>query len=74
VLLIGLSWGAHRRPGVDLREAGHDRASAQTRPERMLPLPIDGTNPDSGGPVRVNRDTYQRCMEERGYVARLSAN
>jgi hypothetical protein len=37
---------------------------------------IDGTSPDNvgGGLVRINRDTYRRCMEERGYVARVSAN
>jgi hypothetical protein len=29
---------------------------------------IDGTSRDRGGLLRVNRDAYRRCMEQRGYT------
>ncbi len=29
---------------------------------------IDGTGQDRGGVLRLNRDSYLRCMEKRGYL------
>jgi hypothetical protein len=74
VLLIGLlagcasqAWWTFEKPGMTELQLKLDQNECFSRS-------IDGTSPDSGGLIRVSRDTYRRCMEERGYVARLSAN
>jgi hypothetical protein len=54
-------WSHFERPGTTELEFQRDQ-------NECFAQSIDGTSQERGGLIRVNRDAYRRCMEERGYT------
>lgn len=75
LLSIVLSWGCvsgvtterwvFERPGTPEAQVKRDRSECFARS-------ISATNADRGRLISVDREAYRQCMEERGYVARVS--
>lgn len=70
LLLIGLitacsleTRSSHfERPGMT------DPQQLQRDQNECVAQSIDGTSQGRGGLVRLNRDSYRQCMEQRGYT------
>jgi hypothetical protein len=70
LLLIGLLTGCSLETG-----SSHSERPGMTDPQQLqrdqnecVAQSIDGTSQGRGGLVRVNRDSYRQCMEQRGYT------
>ena len=68
VLLIALLTGCAVGAGSSHFEpSGVTEQQFRRDQNECIAQAIDGTSPDRGGTLRVNRDSFRRCMEERGY-------
>jgi hypothetical protein len=69
LLLIALLTGCALQAGLSHFEPpGVIEPNVQRDQNECFAQSIDGTSQGRGGVLRVNRDAYRRCMEERGYT------
>jgi hypothetical protein len=69
LLLIALLAGCARQArSSHFEPAGVIEPKLQRDQNECVAQSIDGTSQDRGGVLRINRDAYQRCMEQHGYT------
>jgi len=68
-LLFSLFAGCAPETAPSLEKPGVSQMQLMRDQNECFAQAIDGTNQQYGGLIRVDRDLYQRCMEQRGYIS-----
>ena len=67
-LLFSMVAGCARETPPSYEKPGVSQTQLMRDQNECFAQAIDGTNQQYGGLIRVDRDLYQRCMEQRGYT------